>query len=143
MRPKADTAPKNLKRSIMKSLLFATILFPLYALFAQANTGAITDAMKQGNAAELGRHFDERVEISILNKDDVYAKDQAVKVMQQFFANNPASSFTTVHKGTSSNNNSHYCIGNLVAGGKTFRVYIYMKNASGKQVIQELRFDKE
>jgi hypothetical protein len=143
LRLKTDTIPENLKYSIMKSLLFATVLFPLYALLAQADPGAITDAMKRGNAADLGRYFDERVEISILNKDDVYTKEQAVKVMQQFFANNPASSFTTVHKGTSSNKDSHYCIGNLVAGGKTFRVYIYMKNAGSKQVIQELRFDKE
>jgi hypothetical protein len=128
----------------MKSLLFAAVLMPMmYASFGQAELGAITDAMKSGDATELGRHFDKRVEISILGKDDVYAKSQAVGVMKNFFAKHPASSFTTVHKGTSPNNNSRYCIGNLVAGRQTFRVYIYMESAGGKQVIQELRFDKE
>lgn len=127
----------------MKSLLFATVLLPMYALFGQADLGAITDAMKNGNATELGRHLDAQVEVSILGKDDVYAKSQAVSVLKNFFGKHPASSFTTVHKGTSSNNDSRYCIGNLIAGGQTFRVYIYMKNAGGKEVIQELRFDKE
>ena len=115
----------------------------MYASFGQADLGAITDAMKNGNAAELGRHFDKQVEISILGKDDVFAKSQAVGVMKTFFAKNPTSSFATVHKGTSSNNSSRYCIGNLIAGGQTFRVYIYMKTTGGKEVIQELRFDKE
>ncbi len=127
----------------MKSVLFVAILFPLSVSFGQVELDAITRALSQGDAASLSRYFDQRVEVSILDESDVYAKDQAAAVLKRFFSANRPSSFSTVHKGTSSNNNSRYCIGNLVAGGKTYRVYIYLKNSGGQELIQELRFDEE
>jgi len=125
----------------MKNLLFLSFLFPAFACLAQGDLGNITDAIRQGNAAALSSFFDQQVELSTLDKDDRYPKTKATDIMRNFFAQYPPDSFRTVHKGTSSDN--QYCIGNLTAGGQTYRVYIYLKNAAGRQVIQELRFDRE
>lgn len=130
----------------MKSLLLIAFLLPLAGFTPgpeQANFAPITKAIGEGQATALGAYFDQSIEVSILGQDEIYPKAKAIAVVEGFFKQYPPSSFSTVHKGKAPNNSSHYCIGNLVAGGKTFRVYIYMKEDGGKQTIQELRFDKE
>lgn len=126
----------------MKSLLLFAFLIPT-AFQPSANLSAITQAISQGDATTLGAYFDASVEISILEKDDIYSKADAIGVVKQFFSQYQPSSWSTVHKGAARNNDSQYCIGNLNANGKTFRVYIYMKEKNGRQLIQELRFDRE
>ncbi|TXB61781.1 DUF4783 domain-containing protein [Phaeodactylibacter luteus] len=127
----------------MKSLLLVAFLLPVAPQLGDADLGAITRAISKGDAAALGAFFDDSVEVSILSKDEIYPKAKAEAVVAGFFQKYPPASFSTVHKGTAPNKNSEYCIGNLLAGGKTFRVYIYMKAVGDKQLIQELRFDEE
>ena len=132
----------NKNQSNMKSFLFFAFLLP--AVFqSSAHLSAITQAISQGDATALSAFFDESVEISILDKDDVYAKADATGIIRQFFSQYRPSGWSTVHKGAARNNDSQYCIGNLTANGQTFRVYIYMKEKNGRQLIQELRFDRE
>jgi hypothetical protein len=132
----------NKKQSNMKSLLIFAFLLP-FSFQSSANLSAITQAMSRGDANTLGSYFDESVEISILDKDDVYTKANGIGVVKQFFSQYRPSGWSTVHKGAARNNDSQYCIGNLTANGQTFRVYIYMKEKNGRQLIQELRFDRE
>ena len=132
----------NKNQSIMKSLLLFAFLLPA-TLQTDANLSAITQAISRGDANALGAHFDESVEISILDKDEVYSKTNAIAAVKSFFGQYRPSAWSTVHKGAARNNDSQYCIGNLTAGGKTFRVYIYVKDKGGRQLIQELRFDNE
>jgi hypothetical protein len=103
----------------------------------------ITRAISSGDADALGQHFDQTVEIAILDQDNIYNKAQAIGVIRQFFSQNTPRSFSQVHQGTSKGADSQYCIGNLNTASGTFRVYIYMKSVGGKHLIQELRFDKE
>jgi len=127
----------------MKNLMLLILLVPLMSNIEDANLSNITKAISEGNADALGQYFDQTVEVAVLNQEDVYDKAQAINVVRRFFAENKPGSFSQVHKGASPNNDSQYCIGNLVAGSKTFRVYIYMKVSGGQYLIQELRFDKE
>ncbi len=127
----------------MKNLMLLILSASLISATEQPNLANITKAISAGDASALGQYFDETVEVAVLDQEDVYNKAQAVNVVKQFFANNPPSSFSQVHKGASPNNDSQYCIGNLVSGSRAFRVYIYMKVSGGKTVIQELRFDRE
>ena len=122
--------------------MFLILFLPLLTV-QEANLANITKAISDGDADALGQYFDQSVEVAVLEQEDVYNKAQAINVVRKFFAQNKPSSFSQVHKGASPNNDSQYCIGNLVAGGKTFRVYIYMKVNGGQFLIQELRFDKE
>jgi hypothetical protein len=128
----------------MKKFLFFILLIPSIAmvLAEDVNITAITKAINEGNADALGQYFDSKVEVSIMDNEQVYAKADAVKVVKDFFAKNRPSSFSQVHQGTSKGQDSQYLIGNLVASGGTFRVYVYMNASGGKYIIQELRFDK-
>lgn len=129
----------------MKNFLFALLLVPMVAFVSveELNLDAITKAISSGNADALGQYFDANVEIAVMDKEETYQKAEAVKVVKDFFAKNKPTSFKQVHQGASKGQDSQYCIGNMTASSGTYRVYIYMKVSGGKQVIQELRFDKE
>ncbi|MBI1226302.1 MAG: DUF4783 domain-containing protein [Bacteroidetes bacterium] len=129
----------------MKNFLFVLLLVPSIAFVdsEELNLDAISKAISSGNADALGQYFDTTVEIAVMDKEETYAKAQAIQVVKDFFSKNKPSSFKQVHQGASKGQDSQYCIGNMVATSGTYRVYIYMKVSSAKQVIQELRFDKE
>lgn len=129
----------------MKNFLFVLLLVPSVAFVnsEELNLDAISKAISSGNADALGQYFDTTVEIAIMDKEETYAKTQAVQAVKDFFAKNKPSSFKQVHQGASKGQDSQYCIGNMIATSGTYRVYIYMKVSGTKQVIQELRFDKE
>ena len=126
----------------MKNLLFLLLIVPAWA-FVEANLAEITRAISRGDAEALGQYFDQSVEVAVLDQEDVYNKAQAIAAVKAFFSKHSPQSFSQVHQGASRGNDSQYCIGNLVTGNATFRVYIYMKVTNGKLLIQELRFDKE
>ncbi len=128
----------------MKNLLLVILLAPIIAFVnVEDNLDAITRAISNGDANALGQYFDANVEVAVMDKEDSYSKDNAVKVVKDFFTKNKPASFKQVHQGSSKGQDSQYCIGNLSANTGTFRVYIYMKVSGGKYLIQELRFDKE
>lgn len=129
----------------MKNLLFVLLLVPTFFAFTsdELNLDAIAKAISGGNADALGQYFDANVEVAVMDKEDTYAKADAVKVVKDFFTKNKPTSFKQVHQGASKGQDSQYCIGNMTSASGSYRVYIYMKVTGGKYTIQELRFDKE
>ncbi len=125
----------------MKMIL--SFLFVLGSLIDLPNLDSITSALSQGNVEVLSTYFDESVEISVADEDDIYDKAEAKTILTNFFATNKPSKFDQVHKGTSKGQDSVYCIGNLNTASKTYRVYVLLRVEDGKQFIQELRFDEE
>ena len=129
---------------IMKTLIVS--LFVLPSLLAQPAGGGIDDisrALAQGDVAVLSNYFDIEVELSILDEEDTYDKTDATAMVRSFFGDNAPRGFTQVHQGVSRGSEAEYCIGDLTTSSGNFRVYIYLANVGNKQVIQELRFDRE
>lgn len=99
--------------------------------------------IRTGDARQISRYFGSNVDLTILSVEEVYSKAQAEQVLKDFFAKNPAKSFTIIHKGLSKEG-SKYAIGSYVsAQGVTYRTYLFVKNSNGTEVIQELRFEKD
>ena len=115
--------------------LLAIILFSSFFYISLTN---IINAMKSGNATEVAKYFDETVEITFADKSNSYSKQKAEQVIRDFFTKNSVNSFDVIHQ--SKNDDSQYCIGNLITKNGTFRTMIYVKQKNQKQVIQELRF---
>ncbi|MEM6395984.1 MAG: DUF4783 domain-containing protein [Bacteroidota bacterium] len=128
----------------MKTLIVSLLLFP--ALSAQVSSGSMDDiavALRQGDVATLSNYFDAQVDLSIAGEEDTYSKSDATSMLRSFFGTNTPSAFSQVHSGTSAGDEAEYSIGDLATSGGNYRVYVYLANAGGKQVIQELRFDEE
>jgi len=124
----------------MKTLF--VFLFSI-SLFNLSNLDTISEALRVGDVNTLAAYFDDQVEISVLEKEDIYDKAAAKKILATFFATNKPVSFEQVHKGKSKNNTSIYCIGNLSTDTQSYRVYVYLNIVGEKQLIQELRIDEE
>ncbi len=107
------------------------------------NLIAINKSLNEGDAITLSNFFDNSIEISIQDKEDMFDKAEAVKTMQAFFTKNKPKSYSQVHQGTSKNNNGQYTIGSLQTTGGSYRVYLYLKIVGDKYIIQEMRIDKE
>lgn len=102
----------------------------------------IFDAMKVGNAIEISKHFNSSVELVILDKEDVYSKQQAEQILKNFFDKNKTKNFTLLHQG--GKEGAQYAIGNLeTVSGKTYRVYFLVKESGGKPLIHQMRIEEE
>ncbi len=120
----------------MKHLLF---IVALQFAMTMPNLGQITTALSKGDAEGLSKYFDKKVEIEILDNEDVYSKSDAKSIVKTFFAKHPPKSFNKVHQGQSKGKDGKYFIGNLKTGSTEYRVYIYTTTKGGKSLIQELR----
>jgi hypothetical protein len=101
----------------------------------------VLKAIRSGNASELAKYFDTRVDISLPGNSDNFSKNQAEMILRDFFANNSVKGFQVKHKGE--NNGSQFCIGVLQTKNGNFRMKLYMKQKGNEQVVQEIAFQEE
>jgi len=99
----------------------------------------VVTAMKSGNANQLSKYFDTRVDISLPGKSDNYSKSQAEMILKDFFSSNEVKSFQVKHKGEQ--NGSQFCIGLLQTSTGNYRTKFFMKQKGDHQVVQEIGFD--
>jgi len=102
----------------------------------------IAKALSAGDATTLAKHFDENVELIVLDEEGIYSQAQAEQVVKKFFAEYPPKSFKLIHKGTN-NKELHYCIGDMKIGGEMYRVSFYLKQTDKGLLIQELGIEEE
>jgi len=98
----------------------------------------IAYAIKLGNAGELGRYLDSRVDIALPQKSDSYSKIQAEMIIRDFFTTNVVRNFLV--KKWVSNGSSEYCIGVLQTRNGNYRTTLFTRQKGDKQLLQELRF---
>ena len=99
----------------------------------------IVNALREGNAAQVARYFDNTVEITLPDKTNSYSKSQAEMILRDFFMTNSIKGFDIIHKGE--NAGSQYCIGTLFTKVASYRTTIFMKQKGDRQTLQEIRFE--
>ena len=127
---------KELKKILLLLLLSSSVI-------AADIYDEIANSIRTGDAKQLATFFGNSIDLTIMEKENVYSNAQAEFILKDFFGKNPPKSFTILHKG-SSPEGTQYAIGNLItSSGKTFRISFYIKNNNGKFVLQELRIETE
>ena len=119
------------------TFLGAAVMLSSFTLFTSIDE--VVTAMKNGDAVQIARFFDNTVEITMPDKSNNYSKNQAEVVLKDFFNTNGIKSFEVIHKGE--NAGSQYCIGTLVTKNGSFRTTVFMKQKGEKQLLQEIRFE--
>ncbi len=125
----------------MKNLLIILLLSPL-TLLASPDFSAIAKAINEGNIERLSGYFDQNIEVTLMDDNGLYNKEEASRIIKSFFKESPARSFKLVHQG-SNNKGLHYCIGDLVTAQGAYRVCYYLKEVDGSFVIQEFGIEEE
>lgn len=99
----------------------------------------IVAALKNGNAAQVARYFDNSIEITLPQKSNTYSKSQGEMILRDFFVNNSIKGFDVIHQGE--NAGSYYCIGTLITRTAQYRTTFFIKQKGDRQIIQEIRFE--
>jgi len=121
------------------TLIITTALLSSFTLFISIDE--VVNGLKNGDAAQIAKYFDNTVEITMPDKSNSYSKNQAEIILRDFFSNNGVKDFTVIHKGE--NAGSQYCIGTLVTKNGSFRTTVFMKQKNDKQLLQEIRFENK
>lgn len=124
----------------MKHLLRYGIIAFAFCLMSFVSLDEIISAIKNGNASQLSKFFDNTVEITFSDRSNAYSKSQAELVVKDFFNNNAVKNFEIVHRGD--NDGAQYLIGTLQTNNGEFRTTIFLKQKGDKQLLQEIRFEK-
>ena len=116
---------------------------PLYTLDRGDYTlDDITGAIRVGNAGELSRFLDSRVDISLPEKSDTYSKIQAEMIIRDFFTTNGVQNFLIKHKGPNGGG-SEFCVGVLQTRNGDYRTTLFIKQKGDKKLLTELRFQAQ
>lgn len=104
----------------------------------------INVAFQTGDAKLLSDHFNQNVELVVLDNDNVYSKAQAQQIVNNFFSQfSPVkdNAFSVIH--SSGKGDAKSVIGKLKTEKGNFRVYFLLKKDSGKEYIHQLRIEKQ
>ncbi len=101
----------------------------------------VLSALRKGNASQLSKYFDARVDIELPDKSDNFSRNQAEMILRDFFASNRVKNFVVKHQGKS--NGSQFCVGLLQTQNGNFRTTLHMKQKGGQEVVQEITFKPE
>lgn len=124
----------------MNRFLKYGLIVLLFCLTSFVSVDEVESAIKNGNASQLSKYFDNTIEITLTDKSNTYSKSQAELVLKDFFNNNVVKGFEIVHKGN--NAGAQFIIGTLETKNGEYRTTIYMQQKGDKQLLQKLRFEK-
>ena len=82
------------------------------------------------------------VDLTIIDKEGNYSRQQASQILKDFFAKHPVKDFRIIHRGEAKDG-SKYAIGTLSTNLGSFRVYFLIKKSGDKMLMQQLRFENE
>jgi len=102
----------------------------------------IAASIKAGDAHSIALHFDKTVEIKTDDKSITYSKNQAELVLKDFFIRIVPKSFNIIHRGSSAKG-ARYIIGTLESAQGNYRCFVYVKDLNGRQLIEEMNFEKQ
>ncbi len=129
-----------------KNITRISVVLLVAVLSAFAVKGDIFDNVAAGirhnSAKEVANYFNSSVELNIENNEGVYSKTQAEMVLKNFFGKHPCTQFKITHRAKSYGNNS-FSIGSFSTNAGGYRVTIYVKEINGKNLIHEMKFEKE
>lgn len=101
----------------------------------------VAASFKSGNAKEVAKYFSSTVELSILDKDDIYSSNQSTLILKDFFAKHPPLSSKIIHKVTS-NPNFKFGVILLSTSKGNFRISFELKNDSGSFILSQIRIEE-
>lgn len=100
----------------------------------------VESAVQNADAVAISQMIKGSVDITIREEEGTYTNTQAEFVLKSFFQKNPPKSARLMHKGTS--NNMVYSIGTYTTtNNASMRLYVLLKQDTGKYYLQELRFE--
>jgi len=124
------------------SIILLLSLFLVQNAFSQsAEKESIASAIQKGNAQAVGSYFAKSVDLTLDDLEDIYSKDQAIVILENFFSDNPPTSFKLKHEGKSKLED-HFYIGDLKTEGQNYRLTFFLKKEGSDFKLKQLRVER-
>ncbi len=126
----------------MKRIVTITLLYLSMAMQAPCNTvpSELVTAFSNGDAAAVSEFFNATLELTLFDKEEIYSKTQAERILDDFFKKNTPTEFKLIHQG--GKETSKYAIGNLTTHDKTYRITFLLKSSGNTVFIHQLRIEE-
>jgi hypothetical protein len=125
----------------MRKIIFLLFLMigAVINVQAQIETDRVVKAFKTGSAELIAAHFDEFVDLKLLDKDEVknMSKNQAEQALKSFYAEKEIKGFDKISEG--GKGNLLYILGKLTNGNKVYSITIQLKQKAGNLHIITMR----
>jgi len=102
----------------------------------------VSAALRSGNSKEIAKYLNANVELTILNDEGVYSRQQAEVLLRNFFQNHQSKSVVIQHRGSSAQG-AKYAIAVYECAEGKYRAYIFMKDSGSGMLVHELRIEKD
>ncbi len=126
----------------MKTILFYVLFLVQPIIVGFEIHDEIASAIKSGSGESVAKFFSGNVDLTIIDKEGNYSKQQAGQILKDFFTKHPVKDFRILHRGEAKDG-SKYAIGTLSTANGNFRVYFLVKKQGDKMQMQQLRFENE
>lgn len=123
-----------------KNILILFIVILSQAGFSQLIPEGIIHAFEKGDAKELSIYLNSNVELKVLEEVHITSKNQAVRILQDFFKSHPTKSFLVAYE--ESKKDSRYGLGTLETKKGTFKVNLYFMENGKERLIYYLSLEK-
>jgi hypothetical protein len=123
---------------LMKALVILFISLFSFSFTFRDITDDVTNSLKQGNAAELAKHFAEKVSIKVLNQEDLLSKAQAQALIEDFFSKHKVKTYQTSHTSIV-NSDQQFITGALDTNNGKYRISILVRGS----VISQFRIEND
>ena len=128
----------------MKKILFTIATISLIGILPLSSIGQIPSqigaGLKTGNARMVAAHFNDNIELVILDKENVCSKEQGEMILNDFFSKNKPTDYKLTFQGGT---DSVYGIGKLQTTGGNYRIYFMLKSFGNRPLIVQLRIEKD
>ncbi len=121
-------------------ILFILLSFTAAGFAQDAERDKISAAILSGNAKTLSTYFVSSIDLTILEAEDVYSKEQAEVIIAKFFNDNKPTAFEIKHQGKSKLDDYFY-IGDLTTSKGKYRLTFFLKKEKTGFLIKQLRLE--
>lgn len=122
----------------MKALAICLLSLLSFSFTLKDITDDINNAMKAGNAAEIVRHFADKVSIKVLSQEDLLSKSQSQALIEDFFSKHRVKAYQTSHTSIV-NGDQQFITGSLDTMNGRFRISILVRG----NVISQFRIETD
>lgn len=121
--------------------IFLVVLF-CSSIQIMAQESAFFEAMKSNNFTSVESLLSTRIDLCIYEDQDLYTKKVALNKISKWISENKIISITEVHSGHSSDNKSKYKVAQINTNEGAYRVFVYVSEENGKDIIKKIQIDR-
>lgn len=116
------------------------LLFATSRATAQNVPKEVVRSFEKGDAKGLSEHLNESLEMNILDQKHMVSRNQAVRILQEFFKDHPPTAFKVTYDGVKSE--SKYSLCDYHTRKEKYRIHIYFMEEKNTSFIYFMSIEK-